>query len=197
VAEVAHAGQSRRPALRVALLAVAVVLVAAGAAVAGVVATHVRWPGDVAVYGSSVGSPERLGRTFAVEMGPVPNDSGRPLVVDEVRLHGADGAALTGVLAAHANAGVGATHGWPPKTTVKLQSVRGFRIPPHAEADLVVGIRPTRTGNVGVHGVDLLYHRRILGVTVRFRDHIGIRVALCARHTTREPRCTPPGFRGS
>jgi hypothetical protein len=194
---VAEGRQPRKPVLRVVLLALALVLVAGGTAVAAVVATHVRWPGDVAIYGNSVGAPERVGRTFAVEMGPVPNDSGRPLVIDDVRLHDASGAALTGVLAAHASAGVGASHGWPPKSSVRLEPVSGFRIPPHDEADLVVGIRPTRAGDVVVHGVDLLYHRRILGVAVRFHDHIGIRVALCARHTTREPHCTPAGFRKS
>ena len=176
--------------MRKALLASLVALAAIG--VAAVVL--VRWPGNVGSYGFGIGSPLRVGTVLAVGEGGVANHSSRPLTIDRITLHDARGLTLVGALVARGNAAVGALYGWPPHSAAHFFPARGYRVPPHSEVDLVIGVSANHAGQFIDHGVDVSYHRRVVGVTLKLRDHVGAWLGVCARRTAAQPRCAPPSM---
>jgi hypothetical protein len=169
---------------------VAVLVAAAAIVIASVI--FVRWPGDAGSYGNGLSAPLRVGGVLDAGTMRIENHGGGPLWVDDTRLHRPDGLTLVGALVTSGNAAIGSANGWPPPTKAKLVQARGYRIPVRSDVDLVVGFRATQPGTWSVEGVDVLYHRRILGVTLKLRDHIGEWIGVCARATKGQPRCTPP-----
>jgi hypothetical protein len=174
--------------VRVTLIALACVLVVVAVlTVVGV--AFVRWPGDIGDYGNGVGSPARVGQTLSVGLADIDNGTSRPLVIDRVQLHRAVGLTLLGAAVDAGSGAVGMLRGWPP-TGRRLVPARGHRVPAHRRIDLVIGLLADRPGDDGAEGVDVLYHRRILGVTLKLRDHIGVWIGVCARRGN--ANCNPP-----
>jgi hypothetical protein len=169
---------------------VALLVTAAAIGIAGV--SLVRWPGDAGSYGNGLSGPLRVGGVLDVGTMRIENRGGGPLWLDDIRLHRPDGLTLVGALVTPGNAAIGSAYGWPPPTKAKLVQARGYRIPAHSDVDLVIGLRAAQPGTWTVEGVDVFYHRRILGVTLKLRDHVGEWIGACARATKRQPRCTPP-----
>lgn len=161
-------------------------LVAAAGAAA---VAFVRFPGDVGDYGNGVALPMRVGSAISVGLADVANRGDGPLVIDGVRLHHGSGFTLLGAAVDSGRGAVGAVHGWPPGGRT-LVPARGHRVAAHHRIDLLVGLRADRAGDLTAEGVDVLYHRTVLGIAVKLRDHVGIWIGACARPA--DERCNPP-----
>ena len=160
------------------------------AAAAGAAAVaFVRFPGDVGDYGNGTALPMRVGNAISVGLADVANRGDGPLVIDSVRLHDGNGFTLLGAAVDAGTGAVGAVRGWPPGGRT-LVPARGHRVGAHQRVDLLVGLRAERAGDLTADGVDVLYHRTVLGVTLKLRDHVGIWIGACARRA--DENCNPP-----
>jgi hypothetical protein len=131
----------------------------------------------------------RVGDAVSVGLVQVANGGGGPLVIERVQLHDGRGFALLGAAVDEGRGAVGAVRGWPP-TGRHLAPARGHRLAAHETVDLVIGLRAERAGDLTAEGVDVLYHRTILGVRVELRGHVGVWIGACARD--RDANCNPP-----